>query len=267
MAFSKATLADLQRGQFRAFAPSEQLVVLANMRDRYGALRRWTGTKVVTGTATNGVTYSIAGLVRVTIIGGDPRQAVRVDSLSTLRDYLENIDLSVAGVNALPIAYTLRYASNNAPAKVGAIANLVDQECFRARRVKVTLNSIHPTVADWCDEELFGSIKVVNSGNKASGMRTLWSRSASQAVSGRQGVTINVNESATFNFNAVVNDDTEDEVEIERGARGVSATAARASRRDRRSRARPSRVRRRRRSWGRSSRSVCRRRRPPGRHR
>lgn len=179
------------------------------------------------------------GLVRVTIVGGDPRQAVRVTDLATLRSYIQDIDPTVAGVNAVPIAYTLRYASNNAPAKVGAFANLVDQECFRAQQVKVTLNSIKPTrVVDWGDEELFGSVKVVETGNLTSGHRTLWSKSASQAVQGRQGVAIAVNESGTFNLNPAVANVTQAEVEIELNDRIMGApdpefAGANASDRDR----------------------------------
>lgn len=179
------------------------------------------------------------GLVRVTIVGGDPVQAVRVNDLATLRGYIENIGSSVAAVNAVPIAYTLRYASNNAPAKVGAFANLVDKECFRARQLKITLNSIKPTnVVDWGDEELFGSIKVVDSGNLTSGHRTLWSKEKNQAVQGRQGVAIQVGESGTFNLNPAIAEITEGEVEIELNDRIMGApdpefAGAHASDRDR----------------------------------
>jgi hypothetical protein len=175
----------------------------------------------------------------VTIVGGDPVQAVRVSDLATLRGYIENIGSSVAAVNAVPIAYTLRYASNNAPAKVGAFADLVDKECFRARQVKITLNSIKPTkVIDWGDEELFGSIKVVSTGNLTSGHRTLWSKEKSQAVQGRQGVAIPVGESGTFNLNQAVADVNEGEVEIELNDRIMGApdpefAGARAADRDR----------------------------------
>jgi Thiol-activated cytolysin len=156
------------------------------------------------------------GFVRMTVVGGSVQSAVQVRDLASLRNYIEQIDPSVAGVNAVPIAYTLRYASDNAPAKVGAFADLIDKECFRAKQVKVTLNSIKPTkVVDWGDEELFGHIKVIESGNLASGERTLWSKSSGSAVSGKQGVAINVNESGTFNFNQAVSSDDEVKVEIE----------------------------------------------------
>lgn len=179
------------------------------------------------------------GFVRLTVVGGNVQQAVRVTSLASLRNYIESIDPSVAGVNAVPIAYTLRYASDNAPAKVAAFSEFVDRECFRARQVKVTLNSIKPTkVVDFGDEELFGSIKVVDTGNLATGERTLWSKSSSNAVSGRQGTAISVNESATFNLNSVVHGDTEAKVEIELNDRIMGFpdpefTGARAADRDR----------------------------------
>ncbi|MBL9120738.1 MAG: thiol-activated cytolysin family protein [Phycisphaerae bacterium] len=156
------------------------------------------------------------GFVRMTVVGGAVQNAVQVRDLATLRNYIEQIDPSVAGVNAVPIAYTLRYASDNAPAKVGAFADLIDKECFRAKQVKITLNSIKPTkVVDWGDEELFGHVKVVESGSLASGERTLWSKSSGQSVSGKQGVAINVNESGTFNFNPAITSEDEVKVEIE----------------------------------------------------
>jgi hypothetical protein len=156
------------------------------------------------------------GFVRMTVVGGNVQTAVQVRSLATLRNYTEQIDPSVVGVGAVPIAYTLRYASDNAPAKVGAFAELIDKECFRAKQVKVTLNSIKPTkVVDWGGEELFGHIKVVNSGNLASGERTLWSKSKANAVDGIEGKAINVGESGSFNFNPAVSSDDEMQVEIE----------------------------------------------------
>lgn len=155
-----------------------------------------------------------SGFVRVAVVGGSALQAVQVRDLATLRNYVTTIDPSVAGVNAVPIAYTLRYAADNAPARVGAFADLVDHECFRAQQVRVTLNWIKPTkVVDFGDEELYGTIKVIESGNLTRGQRTLWSRSKGEAVQGREGVAIQVGESGTFNFNRGIT--TADEVEIE----------------------------------------------------
>ena len=156
------------------------------------------------------------GFVRVTVVGGNVQNAVQVRDLASLRNYVEQIDPSVAGANAVPIAYTLRYAADNAPAKVGAFAQLIDKECFRASQVKVTLSAIKPTkVVDWGDEELFGHVKIVDSGNLSTGSRTLWSKSQDNAVSGRQGVAISVNESATLNINAAVSSADEVKVELE----------------------------------------------------
>lgn len=156
------------------------------------------------------------GFVRVSVVGGSVQQAVQVRDLATLRNFIEQLNPSVGQINAVPLAYTLRYASDNAPAKTGAFAEIVDKECFHAKQVKVTLNSIKPTkVVDWGDEELFGHVKVVDSGNLASGERTLWKKSESNAVSGKEGVAINVGESGTFNFNAAVSSDDEVKVEIE----------------------------------------------------
>lgn len=156
------------------------------------------------------------GFIRMTVVGGNTQQAVQVRDLATLRGYIEQLDSTVGGFGAVPLSYTLRYASDNAPAKVVALAEFTDKECFRAKQVKVTLQTIKPTkVVDFGDEELFGHIKVVESGNLANGSRTLWSKSESNAVSGKQGVAINVNESGTFNFNTAVSSDDQVEVEIE----------------------------------------------------
>ncbi len=156
------------------------------------------------------------GFVRIMIVGGNVQNAVQVRDLATLRNYIEQIDPSVGGSNAVPIAYTLRYAADNAPAKVAAFADLVDKECFRATQVKVTLVSIKPTkVVDVGDEELFGHIKVIDSGNLETGERTLWSKSSSNAVTGKEGRAITVNESGTFNFNPAVTSDDQVKVEIE----------------------------------------------------
>jgi hypothetical protein len=164
------------------------------------------------------------GFVRVTIVGGNVQNAVQVRDLATLRNYIEQIDPSVGGSNAVPVAYTLRYASDNAPAKVAAFADLIDKECFRAKQVKVTLNSIKPTkVVDFGDEELFGHIKVIESGKLDSGERTLWSKSESKAVTGKEGVAINVGESGTFNFNAAVSSADDVAVEIELNDRIMGA--------------------------------------------
>lgn len=156
------------------------------------------------------------GFVRIMIVGGNVQNAVQVRDLASLRNYIEQIDPSVGGSNAVPIAYTLRYAADNAPAKVAAFADLVDKECFRATQVKVTLVSITPTkVVDFGDEELFGHIKVIDSGNLETGERTLWSKSSAKAVTGKEGKAITVNESGTFNFNPAVTSDDQVKVEIE----------------------------------------------------
>ncbi|MDZ4753893.1 MAG: thiol-activated cytolysin family protein [Phycisphaerae bacterium] len=157
-----------------------------------------------------------AGFVRMTVVGGSVQSAVQVRDLATLRNYIEQIDPTVGGVGAVPIAYTLRYAADNAPAKVGAFAELIDKECFRASQVKVTLDSIKPLkVVDFGDEELFGSVTVANSLPKNSGERVLWFKGAAQTVDGKEGQPISVGESGVFNINAATSSGDEIVVTID----------------------------------------------------
>lgn len=154
-----------------------------------------------------------AGFVRVTLVGGNVQRAVTVRDLASLRGYIEQIDPSVGGANAVPIAYTLRYAADNAPAKVGAFTSLVDRECFRASQLRVTLVSLKPTkVVDWGDEELFGTIRASGAGTVASGSATLWNRGINNWIAGRENVTIPINQAVTYNFNAGVT--AQDTVEV-----------------------------------------------------
>jgi len=158
-----------------------------------------------------------AGFVRVTVLGGSVDKAVLVKDLSTMRDYIEKIDPTVGGVNAVPIAYNLRYAKDNAPALVGAFASLEDHECFRATQLKVTLHSIKPTkVVDFGDEELYGRVSVEEIGNKASGSRWLWNRERSNWVAGRSGQNINGGSGdVVINLNSAVHSENSVDVTID----------------------------------------------------
>ena len=123
-----------------------------------------------------------AGFVKIKITGGSVSSAVAVNSLQTFRDYIEQINPTVSGSQAVPIFYSLRYAADNAPARIGAIADINDEECFRADQLKITLNSIKATqVVDFGNEELYGTVSVETIGKISSGNSTLWSASSSSA--------------------------------------------------------------------------------------
>lgn len=144
-----------------------------------------------------------SNFVRVKIVGGSSATAVTVNSLATLRNYIEQIKPTVGGSNAVPIRYTLRYARDNATAFVRAIANFNDRECARASQLRVTLKSITPTkVVDFGGEELYGSVKVTTTaGVTAQNGAALWSVPASSPVQGNENSAIGINSELTFNLN------------------------------------------------------------------
>lgn len=144
-----------------------------------------------------------SNFVRVKVLGGSSTTAVAVNSLATLRNYIEQIRPTVGGSNAVPIRYTLRYARDNATAFVRAIANFNDRECARASQLRVTLKSITPTkVVDFGGEELYGSVKVTTAaGVTAENGATLWSVPASAPVQGNENSAISVNSELAFNLN------------------------------------------------------------------
>ena len=148
-----------------------------------------------------------SGFVKIRITGGSVATAVTVSSLETFRNYVNQIDPTVAGSQAVPIYYTLRYASDNSPAQLGAFASFTDEQCFRADQLKVTVSSIKPTnVVDFGGEELYGTISMGNVGKLASGSTSFWSVSSSSPkqastnqniLSNSAVVTFNLNEATT----------------------------------------------------------------------
>jgi hypothetical protein len=144
-----------------------------------------------------------SNFVRVKIVGGSSATAVTVNSLATLRNYIEQIKPTVGGSNAVPIRYTLRYARDNATAFVRAIANFNDRECARATQLRVKLKSITPTkVVDFGGEELYGNIKVrTAAGVTAVDGATLWNVASGSPVQGNENSPINVGAELAFNLN------------------------------------------------------------------
>jgi hypothetical protein len=72
-----------------------------------------------------------AGLVKMTITGGSVANAVAISDLQSFRNYVSQINPTVAGVQAVPIFYTLRYAADEAPALIGAVASYNDWESLQ----------------------------------------------------------------------------------------------------------------------------------------
>lgn len=144
-----------------------------------------------------------SNFVRVKIVGGSSATAVTVNSLATLRNYIEQIRPTVGGSNAVPIRYTLRYARDNATAFVRAIANFNDRECARATQLRVKLKSITPTKGvDFGGEELYGNVKVTTSaGVTAEDGATLWSVASNAPVQGNENSPIGINTERAFNLN------------------------------------------------------------------
>jgi hypothetical protein len=148
-----------------------------------------------------------SGFVKIKITGGSVATAVTVSSLESFRNFVNQIDPTVAGVQAVPIYYTLRYASDNSPAQIGAFASFTDEQCFRADQLKVTLKSITPTaVVDFGGEELYGTVSMETVGKIANGSTSFWSISSSSpkqantnqnVVSNSAEVTFNLNEATT----------------------------------------------------------------------
>ena len=147
-----------------------------------------------------------SGFVKLTVTGGSVASAVTVSNLQTLRDYIEKIDPTVSGVQAVPLFYMMRYAADEAPANIGAFASYTDKECFRADQLKITLQSIRPSVVDdWGgDEELYGSIAIDPIGKVYSGNPSLWNINSSSyskakivtnvvAATPKPGVVFNLN--------------------------------------------------------------------------
>jgi thiol-activated cytolysin len=145
-----------------------------------------------------------SNFVRVKIVGGSSATAVTVNSLATLRNYIEQIKPTVGGSNAVPIRYTLRYARDNATAFVRAIANFNDRECARATQLRVKLKTLKPTkVVDFGGEELYGTVRVKTMAGVTAGDegRTLWSVNSTAPVQGNENSNINVNKELLFNLN------------------------------------------------------------------
>jgi hypothetical protein len=144
-----------------------------------------------------------AGLVKMTITGGSVANAVAISDLQSFRNYVSQINPTVAGVQAVPIFYTLRYAADEAPALIGAVASYNDRECSRADQLKVTLNSIKATVVDdFGNEELYGTVSIGTVGKVYSGNTSFWNIGNSSPLQGATNANIlSAPSSVTFNLN------------------------------------------------------------------
>jgi hypothetical protein len=144
-----------------------------------------------------------AGFVKMTITGGSVASAVAISDLQSFRNYVSQINPTVAGVQAVPIFYTLRYAEDDAPALIGAVASYNDRECFRADQLKVTLSSIKATVVDdFGNEELYGTVSAGMVGKVYSGSTSFWNiANSSPLQAGTNANIVSAPASVTFNLN------------------------------------------------------------------
>ncbi|HEX6333024.1 MAG TPA: hypothetical protein VFZ78_02290, partial [Flavisolibacter sp.] len=124
------------------------------------------------------------------VIGGSATNAVKVTSLSGIRQYIAELEPTVGAANAYPLSFNLRFADNS-PAFMTGVTSYSDKECIRAKQLKVTLHEIRPTkVFDFGDEEIFGSVTVSNIGTRIDGNAALWSKGSSEWVTGKQNIPI-----------------------------------------------------------------------------
>lgn len=138
-------------------------------------------------TAENGLSAGAKALfetrsIKVYIFGGDPVLAsgVSVGSFAEFKNYINGMKAGVSGALGVPIAYQLRYITDDAPVNLKAVTEFNAVECKKATQIRASLGSIKVTnVVDFGgDEELYGSIKV-GLGNKD---YTVWSLSAANAI-------------------------------------------------------------------------------------
>jgi hypothetical protein len=123
-----------------------------------------------------------AKAIKVFIYGGDPVLAsgVAVGSFAEFKNYINGMKAGVSGALGVPIAYQMRYISDDAPVNIKAITEFNAVECKKATQIRASLSSIKVTkVVDFGgDEELYGNVKVTFGGKDY----TLWTVSNANAI-------------------------------------------------------------------------------------
>ncbi|HMK03486.1 MAG TPA: thiol-activated cytolysin family protein [Ferruginibacter sp.] len=155
--------------------------------------------------------------VRIHVYGGVNSQTVaNVTDLTSLRNAMSKMNPTVLQNGALPLFYNLRYASDNAPAQIGAFADFTDTRCFKADKLDIKIVHTKLTKNAELDgnEELYGHIYIAADdfkGNSTIDDRDFWEKSRSASVKKGQGETISMdNQTITFNVNpALVNPESE----------------------------------------------------------
>ncbi len=148
--------------------------------------------------------------VSVMVYGGAGASTVNnIQNIEQLRAELARGNNTVAGVNAMPLYYTLYYAAGNAPAKIAAFASFTNTTCYRASQLEVSLESFKPTaVVDFGDEELFGTVQIMTEATSRTNNNKFWSIAENKAVTGTQGRQISglTTNKLVFNVNPALVD-------------------------------------------------------------
>jgi hypothetical protein len=147
------------------------------------------------------------------VYGGVNSQSVAtVVDLTSLRSAMSKMNPTVLENGALPLFYNLRYASDNAPAQIGAFADFTDTRCFKADKLDIKIVHAKLTKNAELDgnEELYGHIYIGSNdfkGNSTIDDRDFWEKSRSNSLKKGQGETISMdNQTITFNVNPAIVD-------------------------------------------------------------
>ncbi len=152
------------------------------------------------------------GAVSVMVYGGTGASSVNtVTSINQLRTELAKGNNTVAGVNAMPVFYTLSYASDNAPVKTAAYASYTDTRCYKASKlvVKVSGSLLLAGEADGT-EELYGNIRLEGQASSLINDNYFFNKTIESALSrtssGALSILPMLNAEITFNINPALAD-------------------------------------------------------------
>ncbi len=156
------------------------------------------------------------GAVSVMVYGGAGASSVnQVTSINQLRAELAKGNNTVSGVNAMPVFYTLSYASDNAPVRTAAYASYTDTHCYKASKLEVNVEAVLSVVGEADDtEELYGNIRLEGGVNSLISDNHFFNKTIGQAISRSTGAALNklpmLNSAIVFNINpSLVNFDND----------------------------------------------------------
>lgn len=152
--------------------------------------------------------------VEAYILGGSGEDATSaVTSFDQFRAYIENGGTYSRSSPGKPVSYTMRYLSNNKPAKIVVATEYEKATCSPAyTSYRITLLSLGVEKIDSSDEtlELMGTIEVHGDGDGSQEENAiLWSRNGSfgDYLSIPQGITKEINTSAIVSFPGLAHED------------------------------------------------------------